>query len=137
MTRPIAINPDTQKDAGDCSLMALSMLTGVAYVDIRRVAKRLYPKSPSTGLIDSHILRVAKAIGHPLTRHSLKGKLSDDLEEATGLLHVVRRDKKVWHGHAVVLFEGVVIDPHDRLVWSLDAYLAESRWILYSWLELL
>jgi hypothetical protein len=136
MTHPIAIAPIVQKDAGDCALAALSMLTNVPYPEVRRVAKTLYPDSAARGLRSTHILRVAKKLGHPLTRRWLKGILSEDLEGDTGMLHIVKRVGRRWHGHAVVLFEGVVIDPHDGVSWNLDAYLAESGWTLYALLEL-
>ena len=63
------------------------------------------------------IIRIAAALGVTLNATAI-----DD--DAVGILVVKFRDRT---RHIVVLFQGVVINPADGLVWDLDAYLATSR----------
>lgn len=135
MTRPIAIQTARQFADGDCSLAALAMLSGKPYATVRGVATALYPEAPTHGVTPRHLVRIAKALKYPLKARNVAKVATEDLDDATGLLVVSKRVGRIWHAHAVVLFDGVVICPSDGLVWSLDPYLAESHWSLDYLLE--
>lgn len=135
MTKPIAIHPSRQYSDGDCSLAALAMLSGRPYASVRATVNALYPKAKDEGVTPRQLLRISRALKFPLRQRVLHDTLSEDLDDATGLLVVAKRIGRRWHGHAVVLFDGVVLDPSDGLLWNLDAYLAESAWTLDYLLE--
>ena len=135
MTRPIAIHPARQYSEGDCGLASLSMLSGKPYTVVRAAASALYPDAVNFGSTRRHLLRIAASLKYPLKLRDLAKASSEDLDETTGLLVVSKRAGRGWHAHAVVLFEGVVIDPSDGLVWGIDPYLAESGWSLDYVLE--
>lgn len=126
MTTPVAINPERMRDEGDCALAALAMLTGAPYPTVSRVALKTVRRRPhATGLWAGEVMKIAKALKTPLRRLKLRGKLPSTLDdEATGILLVQRGDGS----HAVVLFQGVVINPADGLIWDLDTYLTEGEW---------
>lgn len=129
MTTPVAINPERMRDEGDCALAALAMLTGAPYPTVSRVALKTVRRRPhATGLWAGEVMKIAKALKTPLRRVKLKGKLHTSLDEATGILLVHRGDGS----HAVVLFQGVVINPADGLIWDLDTYLTEGEWTLHE-----
>lgn len=121
MAAPAVIEPIMQKDASDCVLAALAMVAAVPYKDVSRKALELWPTPHTTGLSVRDAQRLLKALlGHQWLSVAPKDA---NLEEETGVLFV-----KLTNGyHAVALFEGVVINPADGLIWNLPTYLATKK----------
>ena len=117
MAAPIAIQPTIQMNAGDCVICCLSMILGIPYVNVYKVAKDIYPECGIKGLTTRQTMRIVRKLGRTLESVSIKGL---SLENETGILDVrIRREH-----HSVVLFEGIVYNPADGIIYNLDAYLA-------------
>lgn len=114
MTHPAAVDPIIQRDAADCGIATLAMLTGLPYREVAETGRRLYPTALQSGLYNTQMATLAAALGYRLR----KAKLEDD---STGVV-VFKRGKR-W-AHIAALFQGVVLNPADGLVWDLDAYLS-------------
>jgi ABC-type bacteriocin/lantibiotic exporter with double-glycine peptidase domain len=110
MASPAIIEPIAQKNAGDCSIACLAMLLGLPYVEVSSMALSLYPTAGTEGLWTTEIKRVALKLGH-----KLQTKKPVEIETSTGIL--VLRD------HVVILFQGVIVDPADGLIYDYDTYL--------------
>ena len=117
MPAPLAMEPIIQKDIGDCVIVCLSMILGIPYVTVYRAAHALYPACGSKGLTTRQMLRVVRSLGFHLTPTAIENA---NLEDETGILDVKIKQSL----HAVVLFEGVVFNPADGLIYNLEAYLA-------------
>ena len=111
---PIAIDPIVQRDSSDCCVAALAMLTGKPYREVAEVALRLFPTALRRGLWTSELIRLAHGIGYRL----VKTPREDD---STGVI-TFRRGRS-W-AHVAALFQGVVINPADGLVWDLDSFIS-------------
>lgn len=126
MTPPIAIEPIVQKDINDCGIAALAMLLGHPYREVSEVALSVVSKTVhKSGMWATDIRRIAKALGVKMyTKKVLP-------EDGTGLLAVCRPGEH----HLTVMFQGVVINPADGLIWDYDAYLARGKWEFHSFME--
>lgn len=107
-----------QKQSGDdCAIVALSIFLNLPYAAVAAVVARVAPTAFKSGLWNTQMARVAKALGTPL---QAKRRFHD---RESGILTLQLEDAC----HAVVLFEGVVVNPGDGKVWNYKAYLAKSR----------
>lgn len=96
------------------------MILGIPYVQVSAEALKIRADVGQKGLTTRQMMRVVRGLGRNLT--SLP--ISDiNLEGETGILDV--RKGRVYH--AVVLFEGVVYNPADGLLYNLDAYLSAAK----------
>lgn len=120
MSDPAAIEPLIQKDAADCGISALAMLLGKPYVEVFQVAEAVSPKCAKRGLWNTELRRIAKRLGVTLK----VVKPVPELTEATGILDV----QKPKQGHYALIFQGVLINPADGLIWDVDAFLARGKW---------
>jgi hypothetical protein len=106
-----------QKQSGDdCAIVALSIFLNQPYAAVAAVVARVAPTAFKSGMWNTQIAKVAKALGTPLR---VKRKFS---ERESGILTLQLEDAC----HAVVLFEGVVVNPGDSRVWNYKAYLAKA-----------
>lgn len=120
MAIPLVVEPRIQIDSGDCVICCLSMILGIPYVQVSAEALKIRADVGQKGLTTRQMMRVVRGLGRNLT--SLP--ISDiNLEGETGILDV--RKGRVYH--AVVLFEGVVYNPADGLLYNLDAYLSAAK----------
>lgn len=120
MAIPVVVEPQIQKDAGDCVIICLSMVFGIPYVRVCEEAIKIKSDACQKGLTTKEMMRVARALGKSLLSLPIQDL---QLESETGILDV--RKKRAWH--AVVLFEGSVYNPADGLLYTLDAYLSSSK----------
>ena len=120
MASPAIVEPIIQKDIGDCAIACLAMVLGLPYAEVCSVALALYPTSSSKGLTTRQMFAVVRALGRTLQSIPTK---DTQLDAETGILDV-RIGRRY---HAVVLFEGVVINPADGLIYNLDTYLAARK----------
>ena len=121
MAVPVIIEPVIQRDAGDCVIASLAMVLGLPYVQVYTKAHEFYPDAHTTGLTTREMMRVVRALGKHLTSVAIKDV---NLEAETGILDVRKGSGKY---HAVVLFEGVIFNPADGLLYTLEAFLASSK----------
>ena len=117
MAAPAIIEPIIQKDIGDCVIASMAMVLGLPYSEVCSKALELYPTCSSTGLTTRQMLAVTRALKRNLTSVPIK---EAQLDSETGILDV-RIGRRY---HALVLFEGVVFNPADGLIYNLDTYLA-------------
>lgn len=115
---PVVVEPIIQKSAADCAIASLAMLLGRPYAEVSAECLRMTRKPHSLGLGTRQINALAKRLGAALVKGSVK-----DLDTATGLLYVDMADV----AHACLLFEGVVVNPSDGMIYSLDTYLSAHR----------
>ena len=120
MATPAIIELIIQKDIGDCAIAALAMVLGIPYAEVCHTALELYPASSSAGLTTRQMLAVTRKLGRNLQSIPIQ---EVQLDAETGILDV--RIKRRYH--AVVLFEGVVVNPADGLIYNLDTYLAARK----------
>lgn len=121
MAAPAVIEPIMQKDGSDCVLASVSMVLGLPYVQVSAMALELWPAPHKTGLTVRETQRLTKHLtGHYMQSVPTKGLT---IEEETGILFVKLPDGY----HAVVLFEGVLVNPADGLIWNPHAYLATVK----------
>lgn len=121
MSMPMVVQPVVQINEGDCAIAALAMFLGRPYATVAEAARRVARHAETKGLYTTQIRRVAKALGVQLEkrRHSLEGPY-------TGLLTTKRKADK--REHVVVLFQGVVLDPLDGLLWDYDTWLNKTSY---------
>ena len=120
MPTPAVINPVMQKNASDCAIASLAMLLGRSYEEVSKKALELFDKPHQKGLTTREIQRLARAVrGQSLQSIKIKNA---NLDEETGMLFVKRGTEE----HACVLFEGVIFDPADGLIWNVPTYFASS-----------
>ena len=97
------------------------MILGVGYAEVSRKAREIWPNPHHTGLTVRETQRLTHAlIGRSLESLDVK---TVDLEDETGVLFV----KLPGDYHAIALFEGVVFNPADGLIWNRSAYFATKK----------
>lgn len=107
-----------QRHSMDCGVASLAMFFDVPYGEMAAVViARFGALCPvRRGLGIHHLEELAEFFDRRLTRvYKRKGYLT----HATGVLGLVGGS---WCGHWVVLKDGVLIDPDDGKVWSVDDY---------------
>jgi len=120
-----------QKNINDCAIAALAMILGQPYRKVSDVALKLCIDPHTVGMDDHDINRVAAKFKAKFKLHMLMnpGVAPRVLEDhPTGLLTVIRGKKDA---HVVALFQGVVINPADALIWDLDTYVLHGGWKLW------
>ena len=131
MTAPAVIEPIVQKAMGDCVIACIAMILGVPYQEASKAALDVKPQPHSTGLTTREAQKIAnKLVGHPFQIVNTKGA-DLDFDNETGILYV-RMSRSY---HAVILFEGVVVDPSDGLVWNLQTFLHTKKASTYKLLR--
>jgi hypothetical protein len=90
---------------GDCAVAALELACGVTYENALTVAVCIRPDVLKAGMTWKEIQKAAKILGF-----STRLKREFDLEEDTGILHVIQPHVKD-SSHAVYLWEGRIIEP--------------------------
>ena len=116
MGSPAIIEPVMQKDIYDCGVASLAMLLGLPYSEVRKAASDIYKERLKEGLDTRSMIRIAKELGHVLKSVPYP---NPDLEPQTGILGT--------YDHYVMLFEGVVYNPADGLLYDVDTYLASRK----------
>ncbi len=119
MSPALAVEICIQKSTIDCVMACLAMILGVPYVDVVHAAAKVDPTLIRTGCTYPETRRVAKTLGRDL-------RYADhtQLDEATGILfHTRGRSMKY---HAVVMFNGSLIDPSSGLIYLPEAYFAAN-----------
>ena len=121
MAAPVVIDPTQQKETGDCVIASLAMLLGVPYSAVSAKALEFWPKSNKSGLT----VREAQRVIHALAGRYFESvdARKTDLDDETGILFV----KLPGDYHAVALFEGVIYNPADGLLWNRSAYCATKK----------
>lgn len=115
-----------QRGSDDCALAAISTLTGIPYRKVSEKAVTLFARPHKSGLWISDGIKLAKALG--ITLVETAGIIEDD---ATGILVLANRKRE---RHWVVLFQGVVQNPSDGLVYDLETFLAVKGWRIVAFL---
>lgn len=128
MIPPAAIEVQIQRTSADCAISALSMLTGVPYRTVSEKAIALFAKPHKSGLWTTEIIRLAKSVGVPLARAPIPDIESDE----TGLLVLFRRNGE---GHCATLFQGVVVNPGDGLIYDFGTYLNSKKYTVRAFLK--
>ena len=120
MPAPEIIEPIIQKEDGDCALAAVAMLIQKPYREVSEMALKTFKERPhSTGLELRQIRTLIKKFG--LEVESLA--INDiDLDEETGILSITKKNP-----HVVLLFQGVIVDPANGLLYDRDAYCADQK----------
>ncbi len=127
---PDAIQPLVQLGASDCAIVALAMYLGKPYRVVSEAALKVCRKVHQRGLYTAEIIRTAKRLG--CTIRAAKPMIGPHDEPISGLLIVVRPSGT---HHIVVLFQGVVIDPADGIVWDFGTWLATAKATVVKRLE--
>lgn len=120
MPAPTVIEPIVQKSISDCAIAALAMLLCRPYHDVSARAIRMTRKPHHRGLGTRQFMALARQCGAQLVR--ARGAV--DLEDETGLLCVAFPDKTE---HALVLFNGVIYNPADGLLYVPDVYVSSRK----------
>jgi ABC-type bacteriocin/lantibiotic exporter with double-glycine peptidase domain len=111
-----------QKDIADCAIAALASVLQKPYREVSDAALRVRRAPHKRGLFSSEMVRIGDALGKPLR---ITPKRYVDLDDRpTGVLCV--RFKTSGHEHAVVLFDGVIYNPADGLLYRSDVYLERA-----------
>lgn len=121
---PLVIEPHMQKHAADCVVSALAMYLGVPYRLVSEVVS-LLDFNTRRGLDWAQAQQIASHLGA-----AIKTVIVRDLErirDRTGILSVEWVYRKKPAAHAVVLFQGVIINPADGLVYDLDTFLSYKK----------
>lgn len=116
---PVCVIPQIQRGLSDCGLVCLQMLLDRPYDVIRDTALKLAPTLHKSGVYVTELQKIGTALGVPLAYRKVTA-LPDDV----GILRVkLRKPKGV---HFVVLFNGVILNPSDGMVWDAETYF-ENR----------
>jgi ABC-type bacteriocin/lantibiotic exporter with double-glycine peptidase domain len=124
----VSLEPVMQKDIADCGVASLAMVLNVPYRIVSEEAMRIAANPHKTGLWETELEKIGRVFGARFKRVS-------SADDVTGLLVVVRGKGKSLACHIVALFQGVVINPADGLLWEYDTYLAQGKWSPASILE--
>ena len=112
---PPVIEPIVQKTLTDCGVASLAMLSGKSYREVADIALQLAPTVHKSGLWLTQLRAIAKKLGFTLVK-----RIPPTWDDESGLLDI-RLPKN--GRHFAVLFQGVLINPADGLVWDLSTYL--------------
>ncbi len=118
--QPVIIEPIIQKDIADCGIACLAMVLGVPYVLASTIAREVTKKPHSTGLGTRQMLSIARKLGYAMECI----KAADvNVDEDTGILFVGFASSE----HATVLFQGVLVNPADGLLYDPSTYLTSNK----------
>lgn len=116
------LEPIIQKSTSDCGVAALAMYLNRPYREVSSAALKVAPRVHKAGLWTTQMKMIAKAL-----HHNLVSVRVTELDDMTGLLTLAAGTKPK-EEHVVVLFQGVVIDPSDGLLWDRETYLSHGAW---------
>jgi hypothetical protein len=116
-----SLEPIIQKYSGDCVVAALAMALNQPYRLVSEAAVRVAVRPHTEGLWDTDMLRIARTFGAKFKRVYVA-------DEVTGLVVVGKGRGKTAESHCAALFQGVVINPSDGLLWDLDTFVADGGW---------
>ena len=123
---PVAFDPFMQKDASDCGVACLQMMTGLSYEQVLKACPR---KAKQEGLSNRQLLNVAKKLGFPL--RYIK---TTEPGHHVGILDLHRpadpaNRKGEWEGHFVMFMRNSLYNPAEGTVWTdVDTFLKTRRW---------
>ena len=127
-----SIEPLIQKDVSDCGIAALAMILGEPYRNVSAIALKICKKPHERGMYTTDVMRVAKSFGCPLLKQLF---IPDEGDYKTGILVLRRKKKGKIEQHFAVLFQGVLVNPADCLIWDLDTFLTRGSWKVVAILE--
>jgi hypothetical protein len=108
----------------------VAMLLQKPYREVSEVALKTFKQRPhSNGLELRQIKRLLEKFG---TRSISVAPKAVDLSEETGILSITKKIP-----HVVLLFEGVIVDPANGLLYSIDAYCAEQKGRITRFIKIL
>jgi ABC-type bacteriocin/lantibiotic exporter with double-glycine peptidase domain len=110
-----------QRRSFDCAVAALAFYCGLPYEDVYVAAARTVPGQLRRGMWVREIISTARRLGRRLSRTHWR---QVDLEESAGVLMLSKRQT----GHAVVLRNGLIIDPEGPTILEADEYLKLHGW---------
>lgn len=115
------IEPIFQKDGGDCGLAAVAMLLGKPYREVSEMALKVFRRPVhKEGMDNRQIKALCKKFGIDLCTTTLNRHM--DLSDDSGILAISKKNP-----HYAVLFEGVVVDPANSLLYTPESYLASHK----------
>ena len=121
--RTIATRVVPQREARDCTISVLSMISGETYENALRIACDVDDEGASDGLWVTQIIEAANALGVPLRR-----RRKFDIGADSGILYLVHK-KDDSDRHVALLRRGVIIDT-DAIVWiDPKKFLRYYSWI--------
>lgn len=115
MASPAVVEPIVQKDRMDCAIAAIAMIASRPYRDVSTAALKLWERPHIDGLTVREIKRLARTVGVTL----VSVKIPNMGDEETGIL--------VLPDHVVVLFQGVIYNPADGLLYDYTTYTSQRR----------
>lgn len=105
---------ESRRQSNDCATWALATYLGVAYEDVWAQVLKLDRSKGRNGLHTKTILRIAEALGRPLSKVG-PGAINED---SYGVITVTHPQ----NCHAAVVRNGLVFDT-DATVWDLPSWL--------------
>jgi hypothetical protein len=102
---------------------ALAFYCGLSYEDVFVAAVRAVPRGQvRQGLWVRQQVKTARLLGRTLVRVHWR---KVDLEESNGVLNLIGKKGR---GHAVVLRNGLIVDPEGPTILEADEYLKLHGW---------
>lgn len=121
---PLLVEPTVQKNHSDCVVAALAMYLGVPYRLISETIDTLGIKLGMRGLDWMQAIQIAAKLGATLDYIVIRDV--DDIRDETGIVSVEWPERRKKVSHALLLFQGVLINPADGLIYDLDAYIHDK-----------
>ena len=125
--RPVFIQPEFNKDTGDCCITCLVMWTGQGYAAVIAEAPAGAHKA---GMSNKEVIQAAWKLGVAFV-----AKRKFDIYKDDGILMLKPEPKRhpgersLRPHHAVLLFNGVVLDPFNGRVWpDVEIYLQAEKY---------
>lgn len=121
---PLLVEPIVQKNHADCVVAALAMYLGVPYRLICETIDMLGIRLGTRGLDWIQAIQIAAKLGAALDYIVIRDV--DDIRDETGIVSVEWPERRKRVSHALLLFQGVLINPSDGLIYDLDAYIYDK-----------
>jgi len=136
MTNPV-FHIVLQHHTGDCSIAALASLLCVSYDEVLIVASRLDENVLKNGLDAEETCKVIVAFGKSAQYWANPEDV--DLSEAQGILGVKPKGRGRQIGHVVVLSNGLIFDPAEKIsvVWDAELFLQHYKMNLVDFIEIM
>ena len=113
----VSIIPCIQQSVSDCVVACVAMLLGIPYPDVSQAAPQLVKRARKKGASEYTLRKLVRTLGSTL--HKMPYKAEDN---PTGILFL-EAGRPTYPPHAVVLFQGILINPSDGLLWDAETYL--------------
>jgi hypothetical protein len=98
------------------------MLLGKPYPEVYQAAKAAVPTVDVKGLANTEMIEIAQILGAAL-KVIKKYELDED---SSGILTLDRGRRSA--AHAVILFQGVIYNPADGVVYDAETFLRDRKW---------